>query len=48
MGAYKKAGRPATLEVLHGAGHGGAAFYDVDRLEIVRRFLEKIGSKPGR
>ena len=44
IGAYKKAGRSAHLEVLHGGGHGGREFYDLERMELVRRFLEKVRS----
>ena len=41
MGAYKKLDLPAHLEVVHGAAHGGAAFYDAERMEIVKAFLER-------
>ena len=41
MGAYKKLSLPAHLEVVHGAAHGGAAFYDAERMEIVKAFLER-------
>lgn len=40
-GAYKKAGAPVQFEVVHGAGHGGAAFYDAERLAIVKDFLRR-------
>ena len=40
-GAYKKANAPVQLEVVHGAGHGGAAFYDRDRLSVVTKFLRQ-------
>jgi hypothetical protein len=43
-GAYEKAGLPVKFVVVHGAGHGGAAFYDSEKLRIVREFLRKIGS----
>lgn len=39
MGAYKKLNLPAQLEVVHGAAHGGAAFYDSERIEVVKAFL---------
>jgi acetyl esterase/lipase len=38
-GAYKKAKASVQLEIVHGAGHGGAMFYDDERLHIVRKFL---------
>lgn len=40
MGAYKKLNLPAQLEVVHGAAHGGAAFYDAERMEVVKAFLK--------
>jgi acetyl esterase/lipase len=40
-GAYQKVGRPAMLHVLHGAGHGGAVFFDEERMGIVDRFLQE-------
>lgn len=42
VGAYKKVNAPVQLEVVHGASHGGAMFYDVERIEIVRNFLKRI------
>jgi acetyl esterase/lipase len=39
LGAYKKVNAPVQLEVVHGAGHGGAMFYDAERLAIVKSFL---------
>ena len=41
MGAYKKLNIPAQLEVVHGAAHGGAAFYDAERMEVVKAFLKR-------
>ena len=41
MGAYRKLDLPAHLEVVHGAAHGGAAFYDAERMEVVKTFLER-------
>src|SRR5438093_13710510 len=38
-GAYQKVKAPVQFEVVHGAGHGGAAFYDAERLALVKRFL---------
>jgi acetyl esterase/lipase len=40
-GAYKKAGAAVQFEVVHGAAHSGATFYDVERLAIVRDFLRR-------
>lgn len=41
MGAYEKLALPAHLEVVHGAAHGGAAFYDTERIEVVKAFLRR-------
>ena len=40
-GAYKELGLTVYFEVVHGAAHGGPAFNDAERQELVRRFLEK-------
>jgi acetyl esterase/lipase len=40
-GAYKKVNAPVQLEVVYGAGHGGAAFYDTERLAVVKNFLRR-------
>ncbi len=40
-GAYKELGLPVHFEVVHGAAHGGPAFYDAERNELVRSFMEK-------
>ena len=40
-GAYQKAGAPVQLEIVHGAAHGGAMFYDEERLAVVRKFLKR-------
>lgn len=40
-GAYQKAGATVQFEVVHGAAHGGSAFYDADRLAVAKRFLSK-------
>jgi len=40
-GAYEKAGLDAKLVVVHGAGHGGAVFYDRERTELVAAFLDE-------
>jgi len=38
-GAYKRVSAPVQFEVVNGAAHGGAAFYDVERMTIVKKFL---------
>jgi acetyl esterase/lipase len=40
-GAYQKVNAPVQLEVVHGAAHGGAAFYDAKRLAVVKKFLRR-------
>lgn len=40
-GAYRKVKAPVQFEVVHGAAHGGAAFYDAERLAAVRGFLRR-------
>jgi acetyl esterase/lipase len=40
-GAYETAGLPAELIVVHGAAHGGDAFFDQNRVEAVAQFLER-------
>jgi acetyl esterase/lipase len=40
-GAYRKADAPVQLEVVHGAGHGGAIFYDAEHLTMVKKFLRR-------
>jgi dipeptidyl aminopeptidase/acylaminoacyl peptidase len=40
-GAYEKVKAPVQLEIVHGAGHGGAMFYDAERLGVVRKFLRR-------
>ena len=39
-GLYQKLGLATGFEVIHGAVHGGPAFYDEIRLEILREFLK--------
>jgi acetyl esterase/lipase len=41
FGAYKRVNAPVQLEIVPGAAHGGAEFYDADRLAIVRKFLRR-------
>jgi dipeptidyl aminopeptidase/acylaminoacyl peptidase len=36
---YKSAKAPVQLEIVHGAGHGGAMFYDAERMAVVKKFL---------
>jgi acetyl esterase/lipase len=40
-GAYERLGLDAKLIVVHGAGHGGAAFYDPERTALVAAFLDQ-------
>ncbi|SRR5690606_38603575 len=40
-GAYRKLGLDVALIVVHGAAHGGAAFFDEERLEAVSGFLDR-------
>ncbi len=42
VGAYRKLKLPVQFEVVHGAAHGGAAFYDAERLEVVKAFLARF------
>lgn len=39
-GAYEHAKAPVELVIVHGAGHGGATFYDAERMAIVSKFLK--------
>jgi acetyl esterase/lipase len=40
-GAYERAGLDAKLIVVHGAGHGGGAFFDPERTKVVAAFLDE-------
>jgi acetyl esterase/lipase len=40
-GAYRHVKAPVQFEAVHGAGHGGAAFYDAERLALVKAFLAR-------
>lgn len=40
-GAYQKAKAPVTLEIVPGAAHGGAVFYDEERMTLVKAFLKR-------
>ena len=40
-GAYQKVKAPVQLEIVHGAAHGGAMFYDEERLALVKKFLRR-------
>jgi acetyl esterase/lipase len=42
QGAYQRANAPVQFEVVHGGAHGGAAFYDAERLAILKRFLRAL------
>jgi len=39
-GKYEELGLPVHFEVVHGAVHGGDAFYDASRTAMVREFLD--------
>ena len=40
-GVYKRLERPVHFEVIYGGGHGGAPFFDRERLDLVHDFLRK-------
>ena len=40
-GKYKDAGLTVAFEVVHGAAHGGASFFDDRRNELVKQFLDE-------
>ena len=40
-GAYEALGLSAELVVVHGAAHGGDAFFEPERLELVAKFLQR-------
>ena len=40
-GAYERAGLEAKLIVVHGAGHGGGAFFDAEHTNLVAAFLDE-------
>jgi dipeptidyl aminopeptidase/acylaminoacyl peptidase len=45
QGAYQAAGCSVRLEIIHGAGHGGIAFYDEKRIKLIKQFVtESLGS----
>jgi acetyl esterase/lipase len=41
QGAYDKLGLPVELVVVHGAGHGGAAFTSQEKLDLIDGFLRR-------
>jgi acetyl esterase/lipase len=41
-GAYEAAGLKVRLKILHGSGHGGKAFYDVEAMALVKEWLRTI------
>jgi acetyl esterase/lipase len=41
FGAYRRVKAPAQLEIVTGAAHGGAIFYDMERTAMVRKFLRR-------
>lgn len=47
QGAYEKLGLDVQLRIVHGAAHGGAAFYAPEHLQPVLAFLDRtLGVKP--
>ncbi len=46
QGRYQRVGRPVRFDVVHGAAHGGEAFYTDERLEAVASFLRDATAKP--
>ena len=46
VGAYKKHGLPATLEVVYGGTHGGKLFYTPEQLDQVDAFLDSCLRSP--
>lgn len=41
VGVYEQHHLPVQMDVIHGAAHGGAAFYDDTRLALIMSFLKK-------
>lgn len=39
-GRYKHVRRPVQFEVVHGGAHGGSAFFDGERMALIRAFLK--------
>lgn len=46
-GAYKALGLDAEFDVVHGAGHGGAAFYDEEHWSRAEAFLRRVLTAEG-
>jgi acetyl esterase/lipase len=42
VGAYKKQGLKAQLEVVYGGGHGGKLFYTPEQMNQVSEFLQRV------
>jgi dipeptidyl aminopeptidase/acylaminoacyl peptidase len=42
QGAYEAAGCKVQIEIIHGAGHGGGAFYDEKRMVLIKQFLRNL------
>jgi len=40
-GLYKMRKRPVHFEVIHGGAHGGKAFHDAKRVDLVKRFFDE-------
>jgi len=41
QGKYAAARRPCVFHVVHGGKHGGKEFFDAERVELIRSFLEE-------
>jgi len=48
QGAYEKLGLPVLFKVMHGSGHGGAAFTDEANLALIDTFLRTHLPAPGK
>lgn len=46
QGKYEALKLPHRFVVIHGAGHGGKAFYDEERMELMRSFLAEHLKEP--
>ena len=40
-GAYKEHELPVHFEVVHGGAHGGKAFYNANKLKLIKQFLHR-------
>jgi dipeptidyl aminopeptidase/acylaminoacyl peptidase len=42
QGAYEKLGLDVAFDVIHGAAHGGNAFFDAEHLQRAAEFLRRV------